>query len=139
VLLSAYFLASSLAIFWGILGALFLRSILPKTSLAAQGWISLGLLTLIVIWGVLPFSNSQVMLISPLRNYSALWDERHQSMRSAALRGEAVIVTTDLSRVKTISELGPRLWLVGDFETSPDNWINRCAAEYYGVEQIAVK
>ena len=139
VLLSAYFLASCLTILWGLLGALFLRSILPKTSLAAQGWISLGLLILIIIRGVLPFSDSQVKLIPPLRNYASLWDERHLTMREAALSGESVIVTTDLSRVKSLSELGPRLWLVGDFETSPEYWINRCAARYYGVEQIVVK
>jgi hypothetical protein len=139
VLLSSYFLAACLAIFWGILGALVLRSILPKTSLAVQGWISLGLLVLIMIWAVLPFSNSQVKLIAPLKNYSSLWDERHQSMLTASLDGESIIVTTDLTKVKTISELGPRLWLVGDFETSPDNWVNHCAADYYGVGQIAVK
>jgi uncharacterized protein DUF6056 len=139
VLLSAYFLAACLAIFWGILGALFLRSILPRTSFVAQGMISLGLLALIIIWGVLPFSNSQIKLISPLKNYSSLWDERHQSMLAATLNGESMIVTTDLTSVKSLRELGPRLWLVGDFESSPDHWVNRCAAQYYGVEQIVVK
>jgi hypothetical protein len=139
VLLSSYFLAACLAIFWGILAALVLRSILPKTLLAAQGWVSLVLFVLIIIWGVIPFSGSQVKLVTPLKDYSSLWDERHQSILTAASNGESVFVTTDLTKVKTISELGLRLWLVGDFETSPENWVNHCAADYYGVEQIVVK
>ncbi len=58
---------------------------------------------------------------------------------AGALAGKSDIVTVDLARVKALRELGPRLWLVGDFETAPDNWINHCAAQYYGVQQIAVK
>ena len=139
VLLSAYFLAACLAIFWGILSALFLRSILPQTSFALQQWTSLGLLVFMMIWGVLPFAISQLELVPPLQNYSSLWDKRHQTIFAAPLIGESVIVTTDLTKVKALSELGPRLWLVGDFETSPDNWINHCAAQYYGVKQIIVK
>lgn len=139
VLLSAYFLTACLWIFWGMLGTLLIRSMLPPTSIAAQGWISTGLLMLIILWGILPFAGSQLKLIPALKNYSALWDDRHQAMLTAPINGESVIVTTDLTRVKALSDLGTRLWLVGDFETSPDNWINRCAAEYYGVEQIVVK
>lgn len=139
VLLSAYFLVACLAIFWGILGALFLRSILPWTSFAAQGWIFLGLFILVMIWGVLPFASSQLELIAPLKSYSSIWDERQQTILTALLDGKSVVVTTDLTRVKTLNELRSRLWLVGDFETDPDSWINRCAAEYYGVEQIVVK
>ena len=139
VMLSAYFLAACLVIFWGILGAVMLRSILPRTSLAAQGWISLGLLTLVMLWGVLPFANSQLKLIPPLRNYTLLWDERNLKLLVSAQNGEAVILTTDLSRVNALNELRTRLWLVGDLETAPDNWINVCAARYYGVEQILVK
>jgi hypothetical protein len=139
VLLSAYFLVASLAIFWGILGALFLRSVLPRTTISVQGWVSLGLLILVMLLGVLPFASSQLKLISPLKAYSSQWDERHQTLLTAPLQGEAVVVTADLTKVKALSELGPRLWLAGDFETSPDNWINRCAAQYYGVGQIVVK
>jgi hypothetical protein len=139
VLLFAYFLAACLAIFWGVLGALLLRSMLPRTSSALQGWISLGLLGLIIFWGVLPFAKSQVDLVLPLRNYSSLWDDRHQALLVAPLHGGSDIVTTDLTRVKALSELGTRLWLVGDFETSPEYWINRCAARYYGLDKISVK
>jgi hypothetical protein len=139
VLLSAYFLVACLTIFWGILGALFLRSILPSTSLVAQEWISLGLFTLVMLWGVLPFAISQFELIPPLKSYSSIWDERQQTILTALLDGKSIVVTTDLARVNTLSDLGTRLWLVGDFETSPDNWINICAARYYGLEQIIVK
>jgi hypothetical protein len=139
VMLSAYFLAASLMILWGILGAVLLRSMLPQSSLAAQGCISFGLLTLIMLWGVLPFANSQAKLVPPLKNYSSLWDQRNHTMVESAQNEESAIITTDLTRVKALSELNTRLWLVGDFETTPDNWINRCAAQYYGVEQIIVK
>jgi hypothetical protein len=139
VLLSAYFLAACLAIVWGILGALFLRSSLPPVLFAAQGWISLGLLALIIFWGVFPFANSQVKLIPPLRSYASLWDERHRILLTAALSGETVAVATDLDRVPTLRDLHTRLWMAGDYETNPGNWINHCAAQYYGVGQIVVK
>jgi hypothetical protein len=139
VLLSAYFLTACLAIYWGILSILLLRSILPQASLGVQSWITLGLLILIIILGVLPFAISQLEWVQPLKIYATLWDERHQTMLAASLRGESMIVTRDLAKVNTLSELGTKLWLIGDFETSPDNWINRCGAEYYGVEQIVVK
>ena len=106
VLLSAYFLAACLAIYWGILSALFLRSILPQTSLAFQRWTSLGLLVFMMIWGVLPFAISQLELVPPLQNYSSLWDERHQTILAAPLNGESVIVTTDLTKVKTLERIG---------------------------------
>ncbi len=92
-----------------------------------------------MLWGVLPYTKSQVKLVAPLRNYSSLWDERQQTILTALLDGKSVVVTTDLTRVKTLNELRSRLWLVGDFETGPNSWINRCAAQYYGVEQIIVK
>jgi hypothetical protein len=92
-----------------------------------------------MIWGVLPFVRSQLDLVAPLKTYTSIWDERQQTILTALLDGKTVVVTTDLTRVKTLNELGPRLWLVGDFETGTDSWINRCAAQYYGVEQIIVK
>lgn len=139
VLLFAYFLASCLAICWGALGALLLRSILPRASREIQRWTSLGLLVVFIVLGVLPFAVSQVELIAPLRSYSSLWDDRHQALVQASQQGEAVVVTTDLTKVKALSELNTRLWLTGDFETTPENWINRCASQYYGLDQIAVK
>ncbi len=139
VLLSAYFLTACLAIYWGILSILLLRSILPRASLGVQSWISLGLLFLIIIFGVLPFAISQLELVPPLKIYATLWDERHQTMLAASLHGESIIVTTDLAKVNTLSELGTKLWLIGDFETDPNNWINHCGAEFYGVEQIVAK
>jgi hypothetical protein len=92
-----------------------------------------------MVWGVLPFASSQVKLIAPLKSYGSTWDERQQAILTSLLDGKSVVVTTDLTRVKTLNELRSRLWLVGDLETGPDSWINRCAAEYYGVNEIVVK
>ena len=139
VMLSAYFMAACLTIFWGILGALLLRSLLPGNSLAAQGWVSFGLLILVMAWGVLPFANSQLKLVPPLKNYASIWDERQNTIIASAQDGHSVIIATDFAKIKSLSELSSRLWLVGDFETEPDNWINHCAAQYYGVEQLIVK
>ena len=139
VLLAAYFFVACLAVYWGALAALLLRSILPRAFHTAQFWAAFGLLVLFIALGVLPFAISQQKLIPPLKEYSILWDERHQALVQASQQGESAIVTTDLTRIKALSELKTRLWLSGDLETSPAYWVNHCAAQYYGVGQISVK
>ena len=135
VLLFANFLAACLAIYWGGLSALLLRSNLPQRTSAAQSWISLALLAFMFVWGVAPHMVSQLKLAAPLREYSRQWDARHQTLLFASAPGEPIVVQ-DFTRTEDFREISSRLWLTGDFETSPDHWVNRCAAIYYGVDQI---
>jgi hypothetical protein len=139
VLLFSYFLVACLVIYWGVLSALLLRSNLPQATRNFQAWISLGLLVLFIAWGVIPFVASQLHLVPPLKEYSVLWDERHRSLLSASQNDEPIVLATDLTKVEALRELRTRLWLTGDLETSPDHWVNRCAAQYYEVNQISVK
>lgn len=139
VLLFAYFLIACLVVYWGSLCALFLMSNLPHATIVFQRWTALGLLVLLIVLGVFPHIVSQLQLIPPLQEYSTFWDERHQSLVSASQAGEAVPEVKDVTRIVSLRKLRMKLWLTGDFETEPNHWINRCAAQYYGVEQIIAK
>lgn len=138
-LLFSNFLTACLLIDWGAITALLLRSSLPKATRTFQTSISLGLLTFVIVWLVVPAFLSQLQLIEPLRAYSALWDERDQSLMRASQKGESIVITQDFMKVDALRKLRTKLWLMGDFETSADYWINQGAAQYYGVDQIIAK
>jgi len=139
VLLFAYFMVAGLTIYWGALSAVLLRLNLPKATRTFQGWISLALLMFFIALGVIPVMASQSRLIPPLQNYVTLWDKRHQSLLVASQSGETAVVTDDITRMEALRKLKTKLWLTGDFETNSDFWINACAAQYYGVNQILTK
>ena len=82
---------------------------------------------------------SQSQLIPPLQKYATLWDKRHQSLRVASQSGETIVVIDDITRMEALRKLKTKLWLTGDFETNSDFWINNCAAQYYGVDQILAR
>lgn len=139
VLLFPYFLLAGSVMYWGALGALFLRSNLPSSIGVYQVWASFVLLIVVASWSVGTFAVSQVRLVQPLMEYARLWDARHLSLLAASQNNESNIITADLSRVESLRELGTRLWLTGDFEADPAHWVNFCAAQYYGVGQISAR
>lgn len=138
-LLFSNFLTSCLLIDWGAIAALLLVSSLPRATRIFQAWVSVGLLVFVIVWRVVPIVISQLQLITPLREYSTLWDERHRSLLAASQNGESIIITEDFMKVEGLRKLRTKLWLMGDFETSADYWINQGAAQYYEVDQIIAK
>lgn len=138
VLLSAYFLTAGLAIYWGVLSALLLKLNLPRGILVYQQVLTLGILIFFIVWGVRPVIASQLQLVPVLEQYATMWDQRHQLIVSASRNQESIVIS-DFTRDESLSDLGPKLWLSGDFETDPDFWINRCGARYYGAGQIVAE
>ena len=76
---------------------------------------------------VFRFAVSQLQMVSALQEYSTLWDERHQSLLKAAQNHESIVATTNLVEVNNLYRFKDKFWLVGDFDTHSDYWINRCA------------
>ncbi len=55
------------------------------------------------------------------------WDERHQEIMMQIAEGKGHLVVTALDAFSEIAEMSE----------APPFWVNRCAAQYYGVESIA--
>ena len=60
------------------------------------------------------------------RERATAWDERDAYIRAEAARGVQDIIVTEFDSLHGIKEL----------DEKPNHWVNRCAAEYYGVETI---
>ncbi len=138
-LLFSYFLVAGLVMYGGGLGMLYLRSKVAWLKTRLSQWLSFGAMLAFIAVGVIPFSGSQIQLALTLKEYAVKWDTRDQFLRTAARQGEKVVVVEDFMKVAAFRKLRSKLWLVGDFETDPNNWINISAAQYYGVTQIQVK
>jgi hypothetical protein len=139
VLLFSFFLVAGVVIFWGMLSSMLLRTNLPSSKQVFSNWIAPGLLIFLIVWELLPFMNSQLNLISPLQRYSAVWDQRQQSLLAASQSNPSNVIVDNISKIEGLRKLRTKLWLTGDFEDDPNYWVNRCAAEYYGVNQIITK
>ena len=60
---------------------------------------------------------------------AAAWDARQQMILNAKAVGQLDITVPEFDSIYGITELG----------SSPDRWVNRCAALYYGVENITAE
>jgi Family of unknown function (DUF6056) len=60
---------------------------------------------------------------------AAAWDARQQMILNAKAAGQLDITVPEFDSIYGITELG----------SSPDRWVNRCAALYYGVENITAE
>jgi hypothetical protein len=58
--------------------------------------------------------------------WAAAWDKRDAQIRADVARGETSVTVTALDSLEALYELGP----------DPHQWVNACAASYYGLGQI---
>ena len=93
-------------------------------------------LLVILVQGVVPTIVAGKALVYPLRKYAQLWDSRHAEIIDLRESGAQSLVVLNFSKEESLWPLREKLWVSGDFEDFPDYWINRCAAAYYGVEEI---
>jgi hypothetical protein len=117
------FLSAELLVSYAIGG--WLRSILPGRrwmSMAATALLALGWLYIIRA-GFVILQND----VPRLQKVAEVWDARDRQLRLAQLDGQTVVQVQpiDSQYIGGLLELYP----------SP-NWVNICAAQYYGVEEI---
>jgi hypothetical protein len=73
-------------------------------------------------------TDSRAML-SKMQGFSQTWDVRDATIRQAATEGVTELRARSLTHMDGLAEL----------ERDPDEWINRCIAQYYGLESIVAK
>jgi hypothetical protein len=99
-----------------------------------------GLTILCLLAGPLATLVSNIRTIPVLKSYAAIWDERDRLIRLHVSSGGRTIVVASIQKAKELSKLQPdSIWKVGDLDEDPDYWVNRAAAQYYGLEEISTR
>jgi len=109
----------------GLLGILASRIRVPLNATLFRG----SMLIMLVVLSLYPLyvSNKLRAPLVEYQTFAAAWDERDAYIRDEAARGVTDVV---------IQKFGP-MGGVGEIKDDPTNWINKCAAQYYGLESIA--
>lgn len=89
---------------------------------------------------VVPFNAARRMLVlyPTVRTFASMWDAQDREIHAAKLEGSRQLTVHALPA----TDRDPR----GNFhfglrliDSNPNNWVNGCAAEYYGVDSIIAK
>jgi hypothetical protein len=64
-----------------------------------------------------------------LTQFAESWDERHEKLTSIENPDDRAVEARSLTHMGGLAEIG----------YDPDEWINRCVAQYYGLEQVVAK
>jgi hypothetical protein len=90
-------------------------------------------LVALLIVGPLVSTWQTLKQLPNFQTYAAEWDQRDQAIRAAVGQGMERFETTAFT-----VDLGAMAGL--DIITSnPDDWVNRCAAIYYGLQAISAQ
>jgi hypothetical protein len=132
VYFTAHLVMISIAMFWGCVVGLDLKRTL-KPSGSYPAWGAVIVLGLLLIVGPLA-ATAQILNRAPAFNTFAFeWDQRDHHIRVVAANGEQDVIVRPLS-----VDLGLLAGL-DIIDTDPNGWVNKCAAQYYQVESIAVR
>jgi hypothetical protein len=123
----AYFLVVFVLIIQGGLIGLWLSRIKLPIPVQLTKIMIVGVLALLVIYP-LQSSSKIYASLTPYRNFAAAWDERDAQIRQAVAEGKQDVVVVQLDSVGDVGEYKGR--------GGPNNWINVCAAEYYGLHTL---
>ncbi len=130
ILITAHFaLSAGLAVWGGMMGYWLATWVAP---LWASPYVRAGLWLLVlamVAAGAVQFMGANGQLLQDARTYAERWDSRHRQLISAARRGEARVQAASLTHMGGLAELS----------LDPDEWINRCVADTYGLREVQAK
>lgn len=125
------FILNSTIIFWGSVGGLTLKKrsgwiVKQKTRITIIGCcLVAGLLFL----GPILSANRNFTQVPTLRAYADRWDARDRQIRAVQKSGATQL---------TVPALGFTGGLA-DIKDDPDYWVNRCFADYYGLETVTAE
>jgi hypothetical protein len=122
------FVLISTIIFWGSVGGLAVKK--------RAGWIAkyktritiIGccLVAVLLFLGPILSANRNFTQVPTLRAYADRWDARDRQIRAAQKSGATQLAVPALGFTGGLS----------DIKDDPDYWVNRCFANYYGLETV---
>jgi hypothetical protein len=87
----------------------------------------LGILLVLAV--VVPATPRALRMLPDAREFAAAWDRRDRVLRTAAAEGVDEIAVASLSSMGGLAEIG----------YDPEQWVNRCVAQAYGLKQVVAK
>jgi len=81
---------------------------------------------LITIWQPIASARLTLRQAGELRAWAARWDETDRQLRLARASGEKTAIVPAVGSIGGVGSIGP----------DADDWVNFCAAQYYGLERI---
>ena len=84
---------------------------------------------LLVLAAVVPATPRALRMLPDAREFAAAWDRRDRVLRTAAAEGVDEIAVASLSSMGGLAEIG----------YDPEEWVNRCVAQAYGLKQVVAK
>lgn len=117
-----------MAVAWGLVMGFGAR---PRPAQAGKPERLPQVLMLIIMAGVVLIILRSASDIPNFRVYASEWDNRDTMIRSAAAQNVKTLSVNKLS-----VDLGEREGL-DIIDTDPAGWVNQCAADYYGLEQLS--
>ncbi len=93
---------------------------------SATGYLALGLLALSAFYPLRAAGNVLHESLPSYMQWASDWDARQLQIFTAKAQGQQELVIPQLNGVEHTKELDP----------NPNFWINRCAAQFYGVTSI---
>jgi hypothetical protein len=64
-----------------------------------------------------------------MTQFASSWDTRHEKLNQARAEGKNNVAAASLTHMGGLAEIG----------RDPDEWINRCVAEWYGLDEVVAK
>jgi hypothetical protein len=103
--------------------------LLPESSAPLAGTLSLLLAMALVTGVALGTVRSGMGILEDARGFAAAWDARDASIHAALARGENDFPVASLTHMAGLDEVS----------RDPDDWVNRCLADAYGLKRVTAK
>ncbi len=116
---------------WGFAAGKLGRTILPlsltaKPGLVAAVWLA-ALIPISV--GVVRATRHSLDPLADAQEFAITWDQRDETIHRAVERGEEAMAVRSLNHMGGLAEIG----------RDPNEWINRCVAQTYGLKTVEAK
>jgi hypothetical protein len=113
---------------WGfLLGAALARSSGRRAVPAAL--IAAALSLLLVLASIAPATRRPLSLLPDARDFAPAWDKRDAELRAAYAAGADEAAVVSLPHIGGLAEIG----------YDPNEWVNRCVAQAYGLKRVIAK
>jgi hypothetical protein len=116
---------------WGFAAGRLTRAVLPFSLIAKPGvYAAAWLVALVPISvGVVRATLHSLEPLADAQEFAVTWDQRDHTIKLAVQGGEQVMSARSLNHMGGLAEIG----------RDPDEWINRCVAQSYGLKRVVAK
>ncbi len=128
-LIMPQFVLEALALAWGFLAGAAVRHGVETRNIVSSRALVLPLTAMVLMLAAVQSARSTrttLALAPAMRQWAATWDRSDRELRAAARKGRVDAIVPRLDPVGGVGSIGP----------DPADWVNGCAAQYYGLASV---